>query len=153
RAARGSTAELEFKSGLENLLGFADDDIKSFAKGLLDLATLGNTVDLWQYFDKPSTWEAVHFAIWRANCEQPPMAEVALSVNWLKGTLGPLLFIPDVADQAHTTSNGLSAIPAWLAAKAHGIPLMLTEHGLYLRERYLSLTSEGNPPGMKLLRS
>ena len=153
RSGRGVKAEFEFRNGLENLLGFADDDIKSFARGLLDLATLGTTVDLWPYFDKPSTWDAVRFAIWRANGEQPPMAEVALSVNWLKGTLGPLLFIPAVADQAHTTSNGLSAIPAWLAAKAHGIPLMLTEHGLYLRERYLSLTSEGNPPGMKLLRS
>lgn len=153
RAGRGVATELAFKHGLENLLGFADDDLQSFASGLFELATLGNSVDLWPYFDKPSTWDAVRVAIWRANGEQPPMAEVALSVNWLKGTLGPLLFIPAEVDQAHTTSNGLSAIPAWLAAKAHGVPLMLTEHGLYLRERYLSLTSEGNPPGMKLLRS
>lgn len=153
RPGKGRGSERTFARGLERLLGFAEDDIESFATGLLDLATLGTDVDLWPYFDKRSTWEAVRVAIWRTNGEAPPMAEVALAVNWLKGTLGPLLFIPPHADQAHTTSNGLSAIPAWLVAKAYGVPLMLTEHGLYLRERYLSLTSEENPPGLKLLRS
>lgn len=153
RTGRGHDPARAFRRGLDRVLGFADDDLGAFASGMLELATLGSTVDLWPYFDTRAAWEAVRTAIWRANGEAPPVAEVALSVNWLKGTLGPLLFIPPETDQAHTTSNGLSAIPAWLAAKAHGVPLMLTEHGLYLRERYLSLTSEENPPGMRLLRS
>lgn len=153
RLGRAQGADRAFSRGLERLLGFAEQDLDTFARGLFDLAELGSVVDLWPYFDKPLTWEAVRVAIWRANGEAPPMAEVALAVNWLKGTLCPLLFLPPPADQAHTTSNGLSAIPAWLTAKAHGVPLMLTEHGLYLRERYLSLNSEGNPPGLKVLRS
>lgn len=153
KAVRGGQVERAFRRGLERLLRFAEEDAEAFAKGLFDLAVLGNEFDLWPFFDKPATWEAVRFAIWRANGEPPTMAEVALAVNWLKGTLVPLLFIPPEVDQAHTTSNGLSAIPAWISAKAYDVPLMLTEHGLYLRERYLSLAGEENPPGVKILRS
>ncbi len=149
----GARVEQAFVRGLEGLLGFAEDDLVQFARGMFGLATLGMSVNLWPLFGKQSTWEAVRTAIWRATGEAPSMAEVALAVNWLRGTLAPLLFIPARTDQAHTTSNGLSAIPAWLAARAHDIPLMLTEHGLYLRERYLSLSSEENPPGLKVLRS
>ena len=149
----GRQGKQEFVQGLENLLAFADDDLPLFARGLFDLAMLGTHVNLWPHFDKPGTWEAVRVAMWRATGTPPPMAEVALAVNWLRGTLAPLLFVPEPTDQAHTTSNGLSAIPAWVAARAHDVPLMLTEHGLYLRERYLSLSSEENPGGLKVLRS
>lgn len=149
----GVKGERAFGQGLKQLLAFADEEITLFARGLFNLAVLGNDVNLWPLFDGRVAWEAVREAMWRATGEPPPMAEVALAVNWLKGTLAPLLFIPPKADQAHTTSNGLSAIPAWIAARAHDVPLMLTEHGLYLRERYLSLSSEENPPGLKVLRS
>lgn len=151
--AAGRGSERSFVQSLSKLLGFAEDDLTSFAQGLTELAFLGSEVDLWPLFDRRPAWESVREAIWRANGEMPPVAEVALGVNWLKGTLGPLLFVPPTADVAHTTSNGLSAIPAWLASTVHEIPLMLTEHGLYLRERYLSLTSEDNPPGLKMLRA
>ncbi len=153
RIAKDSKPARIFRGGLEELLGFADEDLAQFASGVRRLGMLGSAVDLWQLFDQPSSWELVRDTLWRLTAEAPSMAEVALATNWLKGTLVPLLFVPPAADQAHTTSNGLSAIPAWLAAKAHGIPLMLTEHGLYLRERYLSLNSENNPPGVKLLRA
>lgn len=151
--APGRWSERAFVQGLSKVLGFADDDLTSFSEGLFELAYLGSGTDVWPFFDRRPAWESVREAIWRANGEMPPMAEVALAVNWLKGTLGPLLFVPPAADLAHTTSNGLSAIPAWLASKVHDVPLMLTEHGLYLRERYLSLTSEDNPPGLKMLRA
>jgi glycosyltransferase involved in cell wall biosynthesis len=38
-------------------------------------------------------------------------------------------------------------------AKEHGVPLMLTEHGLYLRERYLGFSTERDPSGVKFLRA
>jgi len=142
-----------FEGGLEALLRFADDDLVAFGDGLLTLARLGAQIDLWPWFERPSTWRHVHDSMERLLGEPPPLAEVAVGLNWLRGTLVPLMDVPPRPDQAHTTSNGLSAIPAWIAAKEHSIPLMLTEHGLYLRERYLSLSSEDNPPAVKLLRS
>lgn len=46
--------------------------------------------------------------------------------------------IPD-ADIVHTAMAGLCCIPGILANEAYGTPLLLTEHGVYLRERLLSL--------------
>lgn len=140
-----------FEMGLESLLRFAQNDLDDFAYGLRVLARLGSHVDAWPLFERPSTWGAVGEAMHRLLGEKPPLAEVALAVNWLRATLAPLLRLPPEADAAHTTSNGLSAIPAWLAARERGVPLMLTEHGLYLRERYLGMGAQANPPAFKLL--
>ncbi len=153
RGGKRTRNAMNFEDGLAHLLRFADGDLDCFAMGLLDLGRLGTRQDLWMMFDRPSVWSLVQAAMRRLKGEPPPLAEVALAVNWLKGTLVPLLTLPEPTDQAHTTSNGLSAIPAWLAAAEYGIPLMLTEHGLYLRERYLSLSSENNPPSLRLLRA
>ena len=142
-----------FQAGVEELLRFAHEDQQSFAAGLRRLSRLGSFYDLWPLFENRVVWQHTAAAIEHLLGETPRVAEVAWAVNWLRATLVPLLFIPPQADQAHSTSNGLSAIPAWLAAKEHGVPLMLTEHGLYLRERYLGLSSEVNPPGLKLLRA
>ncbi|MDO5745605.1 MAG: GT4 family glycosyltransferase PelF, partial [Micrococcaceae bacterium] len=46
---------------------------------------------------------------------------------------------PDV-DIIHATSNGPSALLALAKHWADGTPLLLTEHGVYLRERYLALS-------------
>ncbi|MCA9981278.1 MAG: DUF3492 domain-containing protein, partial [Anaerolineales bacterium] len=46
--------------------------------------------------------------------------------------------IPD-SDIVHTAMAGLCCIPGILANEAHGTPFLLTEHGVYLRERLLSL--------------
>lgn len=150
---RTTGASNRFDAGLEALLRFADDDLVAFGEGLLTLARLGAHADLWSSFQRPAAWRQVQASMERLLGESPSLAEVAVGLNWLRGTLVPLLDVPPRADQAHTTSNGLSAIPAWIAAKEHSIPLMLTEHGLYLRERYLGLSSEDNPPAVKLLRS
>ncbi|MFN2322377.1 MAG: GT4 family glycosyltransferase PelF [Trueperaceae bacterium] len=142
-----------FDHGLEQLLGFTRDDLGAFGAGLLQLARLGAVEDLWDYLDRPNAWQLVRSAMGELIGEPPTLGEVAVAMNWLRGTLVPLLYVPIAADQAHTTSAGLSAIPAWIVAKEHRVPLMLTEHGLYLRERYLSLSTEQNPAPVKLLRA
>ncbi len=38
---------------------------------------------------------------------------------------------------AHAVSGGVAALPGLAALERHGVPLLLTEHGVYLRERYL----------------
>jgi glycosyltransferase involved in cell wall biosynthesis len=56
----------------------------------------------------------------------------------LEHFLRPLAVPPPVADLCHSVANGLGALPALAAKWAHGTPFLMTEHGLYLRERYLS---------------
>jgi glycosyltransferase involved in cell wall biosynthesis len=44
--------------------------------------------------------------------------------------------LPD-ADIIHTTANGLCSLPALAAKWTTGAPVLLTEHGVYLRERFI----------------
>lgn len=50
--------------------------------------------------------------------------------------------IPEV-DVVHTSASALCALPAIGAKLRYGIPLLLTEHGIYLRERILELVQRG----------
>lgn len=42
-------------------------------------------------------------------------------------------------DVAHTSAAGLCALPVVVAKYRHGTPVVLTEHGIYLRERLMDL--------------
>ncbi|MCP2165537.1 GT4 family glycosyltransferase PelF [Goodfellowiella coeruleoviolacea] len=67
----------------------------------------------------------------------------ALTVLRLIGhSLRPLNHPPVRADVAHCVANGLAVLPALAAKWAHGTPVLLTEHGIYLRERYLSYRND-----------
>jgi len=56
----------------------------------------------------------------------------------LEHFLRPLATSPPRADLCHSTANGLGALPALMAKWNWGTPFLMTEHGVYLRERYLS---------------
>jgi glycosyltransferase involved in cell wall biosynthesis len=54
-----------------------------------------------------------------------------------------------VCDVAHSSAAALCALPAIVAKYRYGTPLVLTEHGIYLRERLLAMSTE--PFGTKVL--
>lgn len=147
------SVQRSFDGAFSRLLGFVDGDQEGFATQLLALAKLGSDYDLWPLFQRQTSWAKLHDTLGILLRRAPRLAETTLALNWLRATLVPLLFVPAGADIAHAVANGLCAVPAWVAAKAHGIPLILTEHGVYLRERYLGFSSEGDLPGVRLLRA
>ena len=55
---------------------------------------------------------------------------------------------PDT-DVLHVTAAGWSAIPALVHKALHGTPLVLTEHGVYVREAYLAAARNGESPGSR----
>ncbi|MDA0169563.1 DUF3492 domain-containing protein [Solirubrobacter taibaiensis] len=55
---------------------------------------------------------------------------------------------PDT-DLLHVTAAGWSAIPARVHKALHGTPMVLTEHGVYLREAYLAAVRSGGSPGAR----
>jgi len=57
----------------------------------------------------------------------------------LEHLLRPLSLDPGPAAIYHASSNGLAALVCLLARRRHGAAFLLTEHGIYLRERYLEL--------------
>jgi len=52
-------------------------------------------------------------------------------------------------DVLHVTAAGWSAIPAVVHKTLHGTPLVLTEHGVYVREAYLAAVRNGDSPGSR----
>ncbi|GAC1446908.1 MAG: GT4 family glycosyltransferase PelF [Vulcanimicrobiaceae bacterium] len=57
----------------------------------------------------------------------------------------PLAIELPVADVSHTSASGLCGIGSIVAKRATGARTLLTEHGIYLRERVLELARSGVP--------
>jgi polysaccharide biosynthesis protein PelF len=67
------------------------------------------------------------------------VADACLALDLIERQLRPLFDEAPVADLCHATSNGLAVLPGLAAHWTYGTPLVISEHGIYLRERYLSI--------------
>ena len=76
----------------------------------------------------------------------------ALEAAWLmEHMLRPLSATPIKADTVHCTMNGLSMLVGMAAKWRHGTPVVMSEHGVYLRERYLAFLQEDASHAVKVL--
>ncbi|MEV0596388.1 GT4 family glycosyltransferase PelF [Nonomuraea cavernae] len=67
----------------------------------------------------------------------------AITAGHLMGhMLRPLAEPPLRTDLTHVAMNGLSMLVAMVAKWQYGTPIVLSEHGVYLRERYLQYVNE-----------
>lgn len=55
------------------------------------------------------------------------------------------------ADVLHVTAAGWAGIPATIDRALHGTPVVLTEHGVYLRESYLAAVRAPSSPGERFI--
>ena len=67
----------------------------------------------------------------------PTLHDAVTALQLLDHSLRPLCYPPVPADLGHAVANGLSLLPALAAKWQHGVPVLLTEHGVYLREQFL----------------
>jgi glycosyltransferase involved in cell wall biosynthesis len=67
----------------------------------------------------------------------PTLRDAGTALQLLEHSLRPLAYPAPAADVVHCVANGLAVLPALAARWAHGSAMLLTEHGVYLRERYL----------------
>ncbi|MFJ9441170.1 DUF3492 domain-containing protein [Kitasatospora sp. NPDC101235] len=76
---------------------------------------------------------------------QPPVCDVLVAADLLEQCLRPLS-APwygtgpgglGAADLCHVVGGGPAALPALVARHLHGVPFVVTEHGLHLCEQYL----------------
>jgi glycosyltransferase involved in cell wall biosynthesis len=71
------------------------------------------------------------------------------SAERVEHMLRPLSRPPVRTQVCHLAMNGLSALVGLTSKWAYGTPIVLSEHGVYLRERYLSLAAEDAPRAVK----
>ena len=116
-------AQRRFGRALRKLFDYAQhEDLRAAFRTLDAVRAL---VDAWRI-------------IWPATEDGAPTLHDALTaLQLLESSLSPLSVEPLRADVSHCVANGLAALPALAAKWAYGTPILLTEHGIYLRERYL----------------
>ncbi|MDX3643659.1 GT4 family glycosyltransferase PelF [Streptomyces sp. MB09-02B] len=68
---------------------------------------------------------------------RPTLHDALTATSLLEHALRPLAAPPPETGVAHAVSGGVAVLPGLAALERHGVPLLLTEHGVYLRERYL----------------
>jgi glycosyltransferase involved in cell wall biosynthesis len=67
----------------------------------------------------------------------PTLHDAVTAMQLLEHSLRPLSGKPVKADVAHAVTNGLGALPALISKWEYGTPILVTEHGIYIREQYL----------------
>jgi glycosyltransferase involved in cell wall biosynthesis len=71
----------------------------------------------------------------------PTIHDALTATDLLEHALRPLAVRIPPDSVAHAVSSGLATLPALAAKHLDGVPFLLTEHGIYLRERYLGYRS------------
>ncbi|RLU83071.1 glycosyl transferase [Streptomyces griseocarneus] len=84
-------------------------------------------------------WNRPHLATAAA---RPTLRDALTATDLLEHALRPLAAEPPAEGVTHAVSGGLAALPGLIAHHRHGVPFLLTEHGIYLRERYLGFRAE-----------
>ena len=67
----------------------------------------------------------------------PTVQDAVTAMQLIEHCLRPLSHPPVQADVVHVATNGLGVLPALTAKWRHGTPIIVSEHGIYLREQYL----------------
>ncbi|MGW2884313.1 GT4 family glycosyltransferase PelF [Streptomyces griseoruber] len=86
-----------------------------------------------------ATWTMPHLPTAAA---APTVHDALTAIDLLEHALRPLGFRVPGDSVAHAVSSGLATLPALASRHFDGVPFLLTEHGIYLRERYLGSRRE-----------
>jgi glycosyltransferase involved in cell wall biosynthesis len=128
---------------------------RHFAEGLYGLAARARHGELTASLRTEAAVRTL-CAVWNrpqvaARAARPTMHDALTATDLLEHALRPLAAAPPRDGVAHAVSGGLATLPGLLAHHLHGTPLLLTEHGVYLRERYLGYRSGGHSWPVKAL--
>jgi glycosyltransferase involved in cell wall biosynthesis len=120
----------DFATAMRQLHTYAQGQDLSAALASEDAVTL--LVDAWRAW--PPGWDDPN----GASARRPTLGDAALVTTLLEHMLRPLSHRPIPCDLVHCASNGLAGLVALGAKWTDGTPVVVSEHGVYLRERYLA---------------
>jgi glycosyltransferase involved in cell wall biosynthesis len=143
-ALRGVVAD-EFAGRLDGLLGdlaAPEDDPVGAGHRLAALHRFFLEHDFVAALRSEAAWELFReraaTAGWARGAREK---DLVVCLRWLRALLMPLALPIPQADISHATLAGLAALPGVVARVERGTPLLVTEHGVYLRERYLAVSA------------
>ncbi|GGO20323.1 GT4 family glycosyltransferase PelF [Deinococcus humi] len=158
-AARRREVEEAYLAVLDGLCTL---DLDLFGAGLQMLSGLGQRGGFTALLDTPrlarltlDTWagHATRQALGRqrddARLPLPTVADALDAQTWLEHALRPLGHPAPQAQVGHAVSNGFAGLLALHGLWSHNTPFVLTEHGVYLRERYMEFRRSAYSSGFK----
>jgi glycosyltransferase involved in cell wall biosynthesis len=116
---------------------------RSDGRALHQLHRFFQTYDYKRAFRARGTWacfEDIVLAEAERLGESPSLADAATGLRWLYHFLLPLDSPLPRTDLTHTTAAGTCGLASLVAYWEHGTPMLVTDHGVYLRERYLAIS-------------
>ena len=162
RRAKRTTTEAAVAEGfvplLRELLAAMEDEARSASPAPVVHA-------MWRWFrahDWIETWRAR--SVWDAWCEhvdlhhrggellpheQPSMFDLTTCLRWLRNFLTPLAAPLPVTDVVHTSIAAFAGLAGVVAKQERGTPFIATDHGVYVRERYIAVSEDSFPPFSK----
>jgi glycosyltransferase involved in cell wall biosynthesis len=111
-------------------------------------------------FRSRQAWQRFREALEAVLAERVPQAGTPPEVDLVEASLlyQSLYWVARTAavetpetDVLLVTAAGWAAIPAMVHKTLHGTPMILTEHGVYVREAYLAGTRSGTSPGARFI--
>lgn len=137
-----------FDQLIKEILG-KQKDSRRLGSVLHQLHQYFQVYDYRQSFTSEDTWQvfkrtAIGFSDHREQqLATPTVFDVIQSLGWLYRFMTILNTPVPKVDVAHSAAAAFCSIPCVLAKLQHNTPFLLTEHGVYLREQYLSLQRRG----------
>jgi glycosyltransferase involved in cell wall biosynthesis len=146
--------ETKFVPLLRDFLAYVNDpphgDVAAFGRTLVAMEEYFRAHDYTGTFKAPATWRAFRgemdaFAKRQRGVAgdehlQPTLFDLTECLRWLFRFLIVLNVRTPRVSVTHATAAAFCGIPCITAKVRNGTPMILTEHGVYLREQYLFLS-------------
>lgn len=157
RSALRGKAHRRFTATYETFLhSLLDPAHGGFSEALHELAVLARAGRLAPALRSESVLRLL-MAVWTrpgvpTAAAEPTIHDALTATDLIEHALRPLSVRIPPDSVAHAVSSGLATLPALAAKYLDKVPFLLTEHGIYLRERYLGYrTAEQRWPVKALL--
>ncbi|NTW05080.1 MAG: GT4 family glycosyltransferase PelF [Peptococcaceae bacterium] len=137
-----------FRDLIEEILS-VDKKPMRFGQTLVEMHKFFREYDYRNSFKSEATWEVFKTTIrdFAANSNNklamPSVHDLINSMGWLYRFLVILNTPMPNVDVSHSAAAAFCGIPCVLAKLENKTPFLLTEHGVYLREQYLSISRRG----------
>lgn len=147
-AARAAAVAEAHERFLDALTDRATDPEGELLEGLGRMHDLARSTDVGGLLREQSALERVHECLRSSGSfgragetTAPTVGDALVAGELLEHFLRPLWVPPLESRLTHCVSNGLPALVGLAAKWTFGTNMLLTEHGVYLRERYLAVDS------------
>lgn len=137
-----------FVEMIEEILNH-EKNSQRFGRVLYDLYKYFQVYEYKRSFKSEITWKRYKEIILKyskadnSTIHYPGSYSLINSLSWIYRFMTILNTPIPKVDLTHSAAAAFCGIPCVLAKLMHGTPFILTEHGVYLREQYLSLSKRG----------